>query len=742
MAPSDQALLDQFASTRDGGCFAELVRRHSGMVYGVCRRVLRDGALAEDAAQETFLLLMRQPAAVSESVAGWLHRVAHRKAVDLVRREVGHARRVQPAAPVGEEEPTWATLSPLLDEALQELPEDLRRILVSHYLEARGQQELAEELGISQPTVSRRLAAGVAQLRSLLMAKGVVSAVLVASLLHGSLCAAAPATLTVELGKMTLAAQAGLGLGAAKAGTATATAAAKLKALWLGAAALALIAGGGIAAQAWSGRRAAPAAEADWRFIAPDLPALAAAPAPIPPGDVLGQDGPAHLLALTRLGGAGDDEVVGVAIAPDWSVLVAGNAAEPVPAGTPLATIGSPAAGGRSGFIARYAPDGRTLLGCTRVAGGATFTSLRSDAHGDLLVAGTSAEACDLGGGPGRGGFIAKLSAATCRPLWILYQDGIVDCAADAQGDLLVLRASRLTRYDSATGHARWSAGWPARGPDHPQALGLEPGSGIAVVAGASAGATGDETFLDPYARAFAPDGRPLWTLWDAEPARVRSGDGGLQLTAAGGARRIVAADGALLLAMSSSGGNTVLAHDAHDPARAPAPATFAGVHQDGPGFGFRGATPVSTLLLVEPGAGAIARQTWLSAWSDPAHAGAWAVADVAADAGRICAVGQSAAGGPARAAWTAGDGQAGGAIALCDARLRLLQAGTFPGARWSCTALRGGLLVVGGTVGAAAVLTHHAVQAAPGGGQDGYLAIFAIAAASPPTNPPAGTSP
>ncbi|MBA3937282.1 MAG: sigma-70 family RNA polymerase sigma factor, partial [Planctomycetes bacterium] len=447
MAPSDQTLLEQFASTRDGGCFAELVRRHSGMVYGVCRRVLRDGALAEDAAQETFLLLMRQPAAVSESVAGWLHRVAHRKAVDLVRREVGHARRVQPAAPVVDDEPTWATLSPLLDEALQELPEDLRRFLVSHYLEARSQQELAEELGISQPTVSRRLTAGVAQLRSLLMAKGVVSAVLIASLLHGSLCAAAPATLTVELGKMALAGQAGLGLGVAKVGTVAAKTALAAKTMWLAAAALVVLAGAGAVARAWVGQRLASATAADWRFIAPGLPAQAAAPAPAPPSDVLGEDGPAHLLALTRLGGAGDDEIIGVAIAPDWTVLVAGNATQPVPAGTPVTAIGSVTTSAeRSGFIARYAPDGRTLLGCARAPAGATFTCVRSDARGDLLVAGHSDDGCDLGGGPGRGGFIAKLSAATCRPLWILYEDGIVDYAADARGDLLVLRVSRLTR--------------------------------------------------------------------------------------------------------------------------------------------------------------------------------------------------------------------------------------------------------------------------------------------------------
>ena len=125
------------------------------------------------------------------------------------------------------EEPSWATISPLLDEALQELPDDARAILIAHYLEAHSQLELSQELGLSQPTVSRRLAAAVVQLRALLIAKGVVAGAVLACLVQGSACATVPATLALELGTLTLAGQAGLGagIGAATSGAATATAA-------------------------------------------------------------------------------------------------------------------------------------------------------------------------------------------------------------------------------------------------------------------------------------------------------------------------------------------------------------------------------------------------------------------------------------------------------------------------------------------------------------------------------------
>jgi hypothetical protein len=59
-ALTDAQLLDGFVSRCDGEAIDMLVRRHSAMVWGVCRRVLSDHHDAEDAFQAAFLVFVRK----------------------------------------------------------------------------------------------------------------------------------------------------------------------------------------------------------------------------------------------------------------------------------------------------------------------------------------------------------------------------------------------------------------------------------------------------------------------------------------------------------------------------------------------------------------------------------------------------------------------------------------------------------------------------------------------------------
>src|SRR5207237_7314827 len=87
-APPDAALLARFVGQRDEAAFTALVARHGAMVFGVCRRVLRDRHDAEDACQATFVVLARKAPAIRKRAAlgPWLHGVAFRISCKLNRR--------------------------------------------------------------------------------------------------------------------------------------------------------------------------------------------------------------------------------------------------------------------------------------------------------------------------------------------------------------------------------------------------------------------------------------------------------------------------------------------------------------------------------------------------------------------------------------------------------------------------------------------------------------------------------
>jgi RNA polymerase sigma factor (sigma-70 family) len=194
----DRDLLARFVKDRDAKAFAALVHRHSPMVLGVCRRVLRNLHDAEDVCQATFLILAQKGTTIRAhgSLAGWLHRVAYRLAQDLRTR-----RQRQSAAPLAAEEiaarpepaadPTWQEVRAALDEELERLPERYRAPLVLCYLDGRTRDEAARQLGWSLNVLRGRLERGRDLLRRRLTRRGLaLSAALLAEPLKPSEAAA------------------------------------------------------------------------------------------------------------------------------------------------------------------------------------------------------------------------------------------------------------------------------------------------------------------------------------------------------------------------------------------------------------------------------------------------------------------------------------------------------------------------------------------------------------------------
>src|SRR5205823_5836087 len=79
---TDRQLLERAATGHDEGAFEAILRRHGPLVFGVCRRVLRNEHDAEDAFQATFLVLVQKAGSLErpEALSHWLYEVAYRTA--------------------------------------------------------------------------------------------------------------------------------------------------------------------------------------------------------------------------------------------------------------------------------------------------------------------------------------------------------------------------------------------------------------------------------------------------------------------------------------------------------------------------------------------------------------------------------------------------------------------------------------------------------------------------------------
>ena len=221
---SENILLQRFASTGDAEAFSEVVQLHAGLVYGACLRVLADKNKAADAVQDTFFQLLQNAGKITGSVPAWLHKVATRKAIDIIRRDSRlKRRRAEYAARKLRQTSNWTDISPYVDEALNDLDDQMRQVLIQRFFEGKTTTDIAANQAVSQATVSRRIEAGIAKLRDKLHNRGiVVTAITLGGLLSGNIVEAAPAFILKELGKMALA---GASSAAASGTAATASAA-------------------------------------------------------------------------------------------------------------------------------------------------------------------------------------------------------------------------------------------------------------------------------------------------------------------------------------------------------------------------------------------------------------------------------------------------------------------------------------------------------------------------------------
>ena len=165
----------RFAQNRDEAAFEVLVWRDGPMVLSLCQRLLRNRHDAEDATQATFLILARKAASIGQgaAVSSWLYKVALRVALRAKTRTPIRTTDLSQIPDIAAPDPVQEELRQVLDEAIAQLPERYRTVIVQHYFQGRASKELAERLGCPIGTVTARLSRSRELLRRLVSRRGV-----------------------------------------------------------------------------------------------------------------------------------------------------------------------------------------------------------------------------------------------------------------------------------------------------------------------------------------------------------------------------------------------------------------------------------------------------------------------------------------------------------------------------------------------------------------------------------------
>jgi RNA polymerase sigma factor (sigma-70 family) len=205
----DSELLRRYALGSSEEAFAELVRRHIGLVYNTAlRRCGGDAHRAQDVAQVVFSSMARKARSLMQrpALAGWLHTSTRYAAIQMVRSESRRKVREQEALalndPVPSETPhaDWEQLKPAIDDALQALSESDREAVLMRYFESRTLSEIGAQLRLTEDAARMRLARGLLKMRKVLERRGLeCSAALLASALEAQAASQAPAGLAATI---------------------------------------------------------------------------------------------------------------------------------------------------------------------------------------------------------------------------------------------------------------------------------------------------------------------------------------------------------------------------------------------------------------------------------------------------------------------------------------------------------------------------------------------------------------
>lgn len=187
----DERLADLLcgAGRGDPQSFAELHDRTAPLVYGLVRRVVKDPAQAAEVTQDCYLHYWQNADRFDSqrgSVRGWMHIIAHRRAVDRVRsvqaatdrdavygsRQARHAAAAEDVALDRFDSESHQRENERVRHALQGLSVVQREAIELAYFGGHTYSEVAEMLDVPLGTAKGRLRTGLMNLRDALKLNG------------------------------------------------------------------------------------------------------------------------------------------------------------------------------------------------------------------------------------------------------------------------------------------------------------------------------------------------------------------------------------------------------------------------------------------------------------------------------------------------------------------------------------------------------------------------------------------
>lgn len=175
--PADVDDLMRRVARGDSEAFEELYDELSPAVYGLARRVVRDPVKAEDVTQEVFIDVWRKSTRFDAGLGKaktWVMTIAHRRAVDAVRRSESQKRQDHHGAPdeVSHDEPADAVITAEEHGAVRDCLETLTDLQLESvrlaYFNGYTYGEVAALLDKPLPTIKTRMRDGLIRLRDCL----------------------------------------------------------------------------------------------------------------------------------------------------------------------------------------------------------------------------------------------------------------------------------------------------------------------------------------------------------------------------------------------------------------------------------------------------------------------------------------------------------------------------------------------------------------------------------------------